>query len=44
MQAGHRTVAWDGRDALEREVSSGVYLYRLTSDEGTLVRNMLLVR
>ncbi len=44
MQAGHRTVAWDGRDALEREVSSGVYLYRLTSDEGTLVRKMLLVR
>jgi len=44
MQVGHHEAVWDGADALGREVSSGVYLYRLTSDEGTLVRRMLLVR
>jgi hypothetical protein len=44
IDAGTHQVVWDGLDALRSEVSSGVYLYRLTSAEGTLVRRMLLVR
>ncbi len=52
---GRHSVIWDGRDALGREVASGVYLYRLTTGANakhsptsakrtTLVRGMLLVR
>ncbi|MFH1009562.1 MAG: T9SS type A sorting domain-containing protein, partial [Candidatus Latescibacterota bacterium] len=39
-------VAWDGRDDLVREVSSGVYLYRLTTEGGkwTDTRKMVLIR
>ena len=44
MPVGYHDVVWDGADALGREVSSGVYLYRLTSSECTLVRKMVLVR
>jgi len=44
VEAGAHHVLWDGRDALGREVSSGVYLYRLTSSQGTLVRRMVCVR
>ncbi len=43
-QAGHHSVAWNGTDPRGRAVASGVYLYRLTSAEGTLVKRMLLVR
>jgi hypothetical protein len=43
-EAGTHQVVWNGVDAAGREVSSGVYLYRLTSTEGTLARRMLLVR
>ena len=42
--AAYHSVVWNGRDATGREVSSGVYLYRLTSAERTLVRRMLLLR
>jgi hypothetical protein len=31
---GRYTVIWDGRDARRHAVSSGVYLYRLTTDAG----------
>jgi len=50
VEAGAHEVVWDGRDALGREVSSGVYLYRLTytgrtpSEQETTVRRMVLVR
>jgi len=44
VEAGAHQVVWDGRDALGREVSSGVYIYRLTSRHGTIVRKMVLVR
>ena len=44
MQPGYHTAAWDGTDSQGRAVASGVYLYLLTSAEGTLVRRMLLVR
>jgi len=44
VQAGFHELVWDGRDQMGRAVASGVYLYRLTSGEGTLVRRMTLVR
>ena len=43
-KSGAHQVIWDGLDAVGRDVSSGVYLYRLTGVEGTIVRRMLLVR
>ncbi len=42
--AGAHTAVWDGRDFLGRSTASGVYLYRLATDDGARVRRMLLVR
>jgi len=50
VETGMHEVAWEGTDASGREVSSGMYLYRLTyagrtpSDQGTVTRKMVLVR
>lgn len=39
------TVVWDGKDNYRKPVSSGVYLYRLKTDEGVLIsRKMLLLK
>ncbi|MRR09094.1 T9SS type A sorting domain-containing protein [bacterium] len=42
--AGAHAVRWDGRDDRGREVSSGVYLYRLTAGSGTATRKLTVVR
>jgi hypothetical protein len=42
--AGPHSVEWDGRDVSREPVASGVYLYRLTTDNGTLSRKMLLLK
>ncbi|MCB2230345.1 T9SS type A sorting domain-containing protein [bacterium] len=42
--AGDYSVIWDGRDVDGSLVSSGVYLYRLTTDQGSLARQMVLVK
>lgn len=42
--AGQHVVSWDGRDDLGRGVSSGVYVYRLTSGSFTQSRKMLLIK
>ena len=34
LSAGHYTVKWDGRDRQGRDVSSGIYFYRLSVDGG----------
>ncbi|MBI2505488.1 MAG: T9SS type A sorting domain-containing protein [Candidatus Latescibacteria bacterium] len=44
QQAGRYVVEWDGRDEGGRPVGSGVYLCQLQTEEGTLVRKMLLVK
>ncbi|MBD3221966.1 T9SS type A sorting domain-containing protein [bacterium] len=44
VPAGRHEVVWQGRDDGGRQVASGTYFYRLTSDEGTQVRKMLLVK
>jgi M6 family metalloprotease-like protein len=42
--AGDYTKSWDGTDDLGREVASGVYLYRLTTDNVAGSRKMMLLK
>ena len=46
FDSGEYRITWDGRDDLGRDVSSGVYFYRLTVDGGkrTETRKMVLIR
>ena len=42
---GTRSVVWDGTDNYRNQVASGVYLYRVKSDEGVLIsKKMLLLK
>lgn len=45
-RAGSYRVIWDGKDDLGRDVSSGIYFYRLTVDGGkwTETKKMVLIR
>ncbi len=42
--AGVRTVTWDGTDASGRNVSAGVYLYRIRAGTFSQTRRMVLLR
>lgn len=42
--AGEHRIEWDGTNSRGERVSSGVYLYRLETDVGSLSRKMLLVK
>lgn len=42
--AGSYTVEWDSRDERGNQVSSGIYLYRLTAGEFTETRKMILLK
>ena len=44
QQAGYHRLRWDGRDAAGRPLASGIYLYRLVTDEGILTRKLTLLR
>lgn len=44
LEAGRHTRVWDGRDGGGRELSGGVYLYRLTTAEGALSGKMTLLK
>jgi hypothetical protein len=37
-------VEWNGRDATNRSVGSGVYFYRLSGVKGAQTRKMVLLR
>jgi photosystem II stability/assembly factor-like uncharacterized protein len=41
---GERFVVWDGTDNHGRAVSSGIYFYRLQSDNVVVTRNMMLLK
>ena len=42
--AGSYSVTWDGRDDRGRSVASGVYFYRLTTDQLVQARKMVLLK
>jgi hypothetical protein len=42
--AGTHSVTWNGTDDYGRNVSSGMYLYRMTTGEYTSVRRMMLLK
>ena len=44
LEAGYHTFHWDGRDEQGFPVTSGVYLYRLRTNEQSLVGKMALIR
>ena len=44
LPGGRHRAFWSGRDADQRPVASGVYLYRLTTSERVLTRRLLLVK
>ncbi len=44
LPAGSYKAAWDGKDGNARQVSSGVYVYRLTANDYVSSRKMLLLR
>ena len=44
QQAGYHRLHWNGRDRKGRSLASGMYLYRLVTDEGILTRKLTLLR
>jgi len=42
--AGRYDVTWDGRDAAQRQVSSGVYFYRIDADGFVETKRMVLLK
>lgn len=44
LQAGSYTTTWDGRTANGTEVSSGVYFYRIESENFTQTKKMMLLK
>jgi hypothetical protein len=44
MTKGNHSVEWNGRDAGSRDVSSGVYFYRLQTGREMISKKMVLMR
>ena len=44
QDAGNKTAVWDGTDNLGRQMSAGVYLYRIQAGDFTQTRKMLLLK
>jgi subtilisin family serine protease len=44
LPTGRHKVIWDGKDEKGVGVSSGVYLYRLKTGQGTITRKMILLK
>lgn len=44
LPSGNHEVVWDGKDALGREVASGVYVCRLRTERAEATRRMTLLR
>ncbi len=44
MEAGFHNVLWDGSDELGRQVASGLYVYRMTANDFSNIRKMMLLK
>jgi hypothetical protein len=44
LMPNHYTVVWNGKDYSDRQVPSGIYLYRLTSGEFTDMKKVMLLK
>ncbi|MFN4112071.1 MAG: FlgD immunoglobulin-like domain containing protein [Ignavibacteria bacterium] len=44
LPPGQHEVIWDGTDSQNRKVTSGVYFYRLISNENELTRKMIMIK
>ena len=44
QKAGYHRLRWNGRDDVGRPMASGMYLYRLVTDEVALTRKLMLLR
>ena len=44
QEGGYHRLHWNGRDREGRSLASGMYLYRLVTDEGILTRKLTLLR
>lgn len=42
--AGHHTISWDGRDNHGQSVGSGVFIYRMKTEEGSISKKMLMIK
>ena len=44
QQAGHHIVRWDGKDDFGNEVSSGVYMYKLSTRDSHKIRKLVILK
>ena len=44
LSAGEHSYTWRGIDASGRQAASGIYFYRLTSNQYSLTRKMTLLK
>ena len=42
--AGFHNISWDGKNTIGTQVPSGMYLYKLVSENQTLTRKMVLMK
>ncbi|MEA2096301.1 MAG: T9SS type A sorting domain-containing protein [Candidatus Cloacimonadota bacterium] len=41
---GHYEVVWNGKDSNEKSVSSGIYFYKLSTKDDTIMKKMLMLK
>jgi hypothetical protein len=44
QSAGYKSIQWDGRDNLGREVTSGIYFYRIEAGDFVQAKRMVLIK
>ena len=44
LVSGTHTLVWDGRDGQGKELTSGIYFYRLSTESATLTNKVMLLR
>ena len=44
QKAGYHTIRWNGTDQSGQVVSAGLYIYRITADDFTSTKKMLLLK